>query len=202
MKRRIIEILFGVFVLIALSVIYLQYRFVAELKKQIVDRDSTITKYETNDSIYNSRLKQYTDTVEKYISPSFTYGDKKISIDELLILANNSMKEVDILNYQLNIARDSLRMYISAVDNIEKKAIQMVYKYQDSTIIYKGYVNLAKQYGFKFSHKKNENNYTFSVKAERVDSALVLLPYFRDRLSFDSEKGMWTIITKKGLFNR
>lgn len=200
--RKIIEILLVIFVIIASTVIYLQYDYVTELKKQIIDRDSTITKYETNDSIYNSRLKQYTDTVEKYISPSFTYGDKKISTDELLKITNSSMKEIGVLKHQLNSVRDSVEAYMSAMDNFGKKANQMLYKYQDSAFIYRGYVKIAERYGFKFYHKKDGDNYTFSVKAEQVDSALILLPYFRDRLTYNSKKGHWEIETRKGLFRK
>lgn len=202
MMRKIIEILFVIFVIIASTIIYLQYDYVTELKKQIIDRDSTITKYENNDSIYNSRLKQYTDTVEKYISPNFTYVDRKIYTDELLKITNNSMEEVYLLKHQLNIARDSMNTYMSAVDNFEKETKQLLNKYQDSAFIYKGYVGLAKLYGFKFSHKKNGDNYTLSVKAEQVDSALRLLPYFRDRLTYNSKKKCWEIETRKGLFRK
>lgn len=200
--RKIIEILFVVFVIITSSAFYLQHGYVTELKKQIIDRDSTIAKYETNDSIYNLRLKQYTDTVEKYISPNFTYGDKKISTDELLKIANNSINEAYILKHQLNSARDSVNIYMEIVDDLEKRANQKLNKYQDSAFIYGGYVGLAKRYGFKFSHKKNGNNYTFFVKAEQVDSALILLPYFRDRLTYNSKKGYWEIETRKGLFRK
>lgn len=203
--RRIIDILFVIFIVIMPAVTYLQYEYVSELKKQIADRDRTITKYESNDSIYNSRLKQYTDTVEKYISPSFTYGNKEVSTDELLEITNSSLKENDMLKYQLKCARDSISAYkelVVEVNNSMPKISKQVNELADSAIIYKGYVELTKQYGFKFTHKKDGNRYTFFVKAEKVDSALLLLPYFRDRLIFEPEKGSWSIITRKGLFKK
>ncbi len=40
-----------------------------------------------------------------------------------------------------------------------------------------------------------------NATGETVDSAMMLLPYFRDRLIYNSKKGYWEIETRKGLFH-
>jgi hypothetical protein len=38
-----------------------------------------------------------------------------------------------------------------------------------------------------------ETNNGISIHADKIDSALLLLPYYRDKLSYDSQKKSWTI---------
>lgn len=199
--KKIIEIIIIISIFIAGSVIYLQQNYVSELKKQITDRDSTIAKYEARDSVYDNRLKQYTDTVEKYISPSFKLGDKNISVEDLLELANKSMRRADFLENRLNNLKDSAIHAISSISSNTKKIGQVLSAYEDSAFIYGNYVKLVeRRYGLKFYHEKNGNTYKFLLKAERIDSALMLLPYFRDRLTYNAKKEYWEIETKRGLF--
>lgn len=83
-----------------------------------------------------------------------------------------------------------------------QKIGQVLSAYEDSAFIYRNYVKLVeRRYGLKFYHEKNGNTYKFLLKAERIDSALMLLPYFRDRLTYNAKKEYWEIETTRGLFD-
>lgn len=200
--KRIIDVILLVLFLFMVCILYFQYDYSNELNKQIAQRDTIIASYQKLDSVYESTIQKYVDTVEKYITPEFLYGDKKISVEELIDGVNSSIGELHKIKYELVMARDSIRYYKAyshEVDSLNKK----LYKYYDSTFIYKGYSNIAKaKYGIVFLHTKDSNNYTFYANSKQLDSALILLPYFRDRLKYDPEKKSWEIRIRKGLLGK
>ena len=200
--KRIIDVILLILFLFIVCVLYFQYDYSNELKKQINQRDTIIASYQKLDSVYETTIQKYVDTVEKYIIPEFLYGNKRISVEELLDGANSSIRELHKIKYELAMARDSIKyykIYSHEVDTLNKK----LYKYYDSTFIYRGYSNIAKaKYGIVFLHTKDSNNYTFYANSKQLDSALILLPYFRDRLKYDPEKETWEIRIRKGLFDK
>lgn len=199
--KKIIDAIILFLLLLIICLAYFQYGYTKDLKEQIALRDTIIYRYESIDSIYGKTLKRYVDTVEKYITPQFIYGDKKISSEELIETFNKHIKELYCTKYELAIARDSLQAYKDYHDNTEK-VYKSLYEYKDSTIIYRGYTNIAeKKYGIEFTYKKDSDYYIFYAKSKQIDSALIILPYFRDRLKYNPKDNSWEIITRKGLFN-
>lgn len=200
--KKIIDIILLLLFPFIVCIGYFQYDYSNELKRQIDKRDTVIASYQKLDSLYESTIRKYVDTVEKYITPEFLYGDKKITAEELIETANSSIGELYKVKYELAIARDSIRAYKVYSDETNKLNKEL-YKYYDSTFIFKGYSNIAKaKYGIVFSHIKDSNNYTFSANSKKIDSALILLPYFRDRLKYNYEKKTWEIKIRKGLFEK
>ena len=60
------------------------------------------------------------------------------------------------------------------------------------------YQKAIDKYHIEFEDYKNHGEYiTYIISAPQVDSALILLPYFRDRLIYN-KKGYWEI--KRGVF--
>lgn len=203
MKTRIIIATLLVLLTCSFYINWLQYEFVKQMEYQVVERDSIILKYNANDSLYNTRLKQYTDTIVKYISPTFQNNDgKSISVSEFLNIANNSLKKNDSLEYRLRFARDSIKAMKRFINEQSDNAYNLALSYQDTAFVFKGYVNLARKYGMSFSYTREKNEYIFKVNAEKLDSALILYPFFKDRLSYDEKEKTWVVKTKKGLFDR
>lgn len=198
--KKIINIILLVLLFFVSCTLYFQYDYSNSLKEQISKRDTIITYYQSLDSIYKSTLKQYVDTVEKYITPEFVYGEKRISTEELLEITNKTMEEYNTCRYELIVARDSIRMYRDYYDRTQR-VLGNMQKHIDSSFIYKNYTQIAKEkYGINFSYKNKGNEYLFMVESRKIDSALILLPFFRDRIKYNPQKKSWQITTRKGLF--
>ena len=69
---------------------------------------------------------------------------------------------------------------------------------RDSLASYNSVIRLIQSnYHVNYNISRNGKKKNISVNADKLDSALVLLPYFRDRLKLDKEGKVWTIKTSK-----
>jgi len=109
-----------------------------------------------------------------------------------------------ILDYNnlFNDYKDFQKKYNNLVDaynkNIEltKKGINNYHQTIDSLSNYKTIVDLIHSRYFVDYRITNDGKYRrISIQSEKLDSALILLPYFRDRIK--KEKDVWKINTRK-----
>ena len=151
--------------LIAVSVLFkIQIDNNNELKKQLQSRDSLIKKSQVTDSLNCQHTEEYVKTITKYIT-----NDCSILIDK---------KEV------------SLSEFIE----IYKKQIDENSTLSDSLNTLKRQIELiSKKYSISVDTKDNGNQRITSLEARRIDSALILLSVFRDRLKYDSTNHSWLI---------
>lgn len=60
------------------------------------------------------------------------------------------------------------------------------------------YKKAIDKYGIQFNNiKKEGNTISYDIEAPQVDSALLLLPFYRKELKYDSKKRQWTIGIKR-----
>jgi len=80
----------------------------------------------------------------------------------------------------------------------QNKIITNLNEVSDSLSTFKTILALTKSnFDIKYNIKIDGNSKKISLQAAKLDSALVLFPYFRDRLTLDTEKKVWIINTSR-----
>lgn len=196
------------------------------LQKQVNERDNLIYKLTQRDSILNKIMDIEYDSISETTSYSYLTRDGKVLkynelVSELEQSRNNynqiSERHNRITNDYIN--RDTLSIFLDSL-NLEHNGLiiqynELIEKYNssienrieltkkyfqvlDSLSSFKSIVDLTQsKYSIDYNIRKNGNYKEISIKADKIDSALILLPYFRDRLKLDNEKKVWIINTGK-----
>jgi len=164
-----------------------------KLERELIYKDSLIRRIQRNDSLYNNSVKGYSEVIERYISDcNFILNGKKISTEELVKLANHTLNENEIL-------KDSIRYYklLWLKSQISLSESQLKYDSTYDSLFVNGAIVsfIKKRYGISYAYVRKGDKYTFTKNSSKVDSALILFPYFKDRLKGDSTGIHWTITT-------
>lgn len=178
-KRVIIEIVNALPVLFfvgACIIAWIFYENNQDLNDQIIKRDNLIKEMQKNDSTLGIQNRKNAEIITKYISECDIIIDgKKLSTSELVNYLRNLYTE----KYRLQFLYDSLKI-MSEYD--KKRAVEL-----DSIRVYKMLYQLAERdYGIKYTIENHENSRTISHVKTKVDTALLIYPYFKDRITIDS----------------
>lgn len=143
-----------------------------DLNFEINKRDKLIAKTLLNDSINCEHTEKYVNTVTKYITKDceLIINEKKVTLDEFISIYSNEIKENNKLRKKEFDLNDTIKILKYQIDKIKKK-----YPIKLATIGEKGYL---------FTN----------VESLEIDSALVLLPFFRNRMSYDRLKNQWKVV--------
>jgi hypothetical protein len=165
-----------------------------ELQNAVGQRDTLIASMQRGDSLYKSSVKGYSEIITKYVSDcNFVIDGKKVSTQDLVKLIN------DILNQNQSLI-DSLIYYkrLSVVDNFYKNEYEKRLKTTlDSLVINSKIVELAKRdYGISYKVDKYDKGYTFEREPSKADSAIILFPYYKDKIKRDTANDSWLISTQ------
>ena len=164
MKSSFLYYLLVFLILILLVLFMIQLDNNGKLKDQIELRDTLIEKSRINDSLSCEHTEEYVKTVTKYIS-----NDCSIMIDK---------KKISLDEF--------INIYIKQADQNDIL--------KDSLAIVKSQLQLIKErYSLSISLHKENANLIASFDAKKIDSALMLLSVFRDRLRFDSVSNKWMV---------
>lgn len=171
------------------------YSYSNNLEQEIVKRDLLLKDVKQRDSLYESKTKKYAEVITKYVSDCNFYVDgKKISTSELLRITNKTLNENRYL-------KDSLHFYIDLynLENEKRRKMQSSsFIDKDSLAICKQIIEMVKSdYGISYTVGSNTNTHYFVRNRSKADSALILFPHFKDKLSFDSTKNAWLIVVDK-----
>ncbi len=147
--------------------IYLQV-YSNNLEYEILKRDSLIINKQIQDSLYNFETKKYSEVINRYISNcNFTVNGKNISTSELVRMVNQTSNENGLLT-------DSINALNSMIEVIED------------------------EYGIKLTPLPVKNGLqAYTRNQSRADSGLLLLPYYGERLKFDTVSKSWKISIQK-----
>ena len=193
-KKLIGLVLFIIFVGLAASLVYSIF-YIGKLEEQIWERDKTIQELSFRSDLVEEYFDIKHDSLEHTTSYSlkgskanftimqqdstellFRQGDKVLTIQELV-------KEYNVLikNYKLLI-----KDYEDMANEFNKN-MQQIKELKSALGL------IEKQYNIQYVVKKDS---TFSVielsNTEKIDSALMLLPYYKDKLKKVSDS-LWTI---------
>ncbi len=224
LKRNIKATLIIVGVLGLLSLLYTDYKYITKLEQQITERDQLIDKLAISDAL----VKEYFDIKKDTLTNELIYTLKASKQEPVEIIYRNQAEtfmsgEQVITSSELvekyNSLIDDLRRYdeehtklIDAYNNLAKDYSKLV---RDYNKLVKAYNNeseskalkaaldmIKKEYDISYEIQKDSAKYIVTlIPSHKIDSALILLPHFRDNLRFDEESNAW-IITQKVLVEK
>lgn len=204
-----------------LTVINSGLNYIDKLEKQIMERDSLISKLTISENL----IKEYFDIEQDSLTNEITYTLKPSKQEPVQIIYRN-MDETfqagnDILTSAEVVERyNSLIGEFSQYVNENEKLIdrhnqlvrdynKLIKDYNELVTIYnkksenKSYSDalkaaldlINKSYGIDYEITNDGTSYkVFLIPSQKIDSALMLLPYFRENLHYDKKSGKWVII--------
>lgn len=212
--KKIISIIILIGILLLFGyVIYNMGNYVSNLEQQVRDRDLLIRKLAESEALINEYfdIKQDSLTEEKIyiLKPSkqknvtivnetdcdiFKMGDTQINADELVARYNT------ILHDYLDI----VEKYNSKIDEKQKLVVEYnsIVKQYNKALEYESYNNalkkvldlIYKNYEISYNIEKEDNIYKINISTSaKIDSALMLLPTYRDKLRYNEKNKEWTI---------
>lgn len=216
MMRALRPLFLIMFILMILfGALFADYAFYSsQLEKTIDNKNDIIRRYQYQDSVY-SRLLEQTDT-SKYISyriykgQPITYQQLARKYDTIQTKYNKLLEEdaekqtilesiQQLYSYEVKPKnggftiygpdyKEQLRLANAQADSLQRLCNQCQYE---------NYVQKAKldlvinRYPIFF---RQDSNSVF-ISSPQIDSALMLLPYYRDNLEYDAENKTWSIVT-------
>lgn len=198
LKKYISKILFVAIVVGLATIISSGLNYINELEEQIIERDKLIRRLAvsdalvreyfdikqdslTNETVYTLKpsKKEQVQIVERIID-GYGMGETIITPEEMRIKYNSMAKDYTKLVSKYNQLVGEYNEVVEhmAYNDALKAALDLMYK----------------NYGLKCNIKKDSSMYIISLpEFSKVDSALILLPYFRENLHFDDKSGKWII---------
>ena len=198
LKKYISTILFVAILVGLATIISSGFNYINELEEQIIERDKLISRLAvsdalvreyfdikqdslTNETVYTLKpsKKEQVQIVERIID-GYGMGETIITPEEMRIKYNSMAKDYTKLVSKYNQLVGEYNEVVEhmAYNDALKAALDLMYK----------------NYGLKCNIKKDSSMYIISLpEFSKVDSALILLPYFRENLHFDDKSGKWII---------
>lgn len=199
MKNNIIlYIAFFISLIIGVYTIIL-YTNNSDLLLEIQKREQLIKNIQKRDSLDNLSRKNTNDIFSEYVSSdcSLEIDGKKITLESFVKLLNDSYNKNYLL--QASIAKQEFKAKLDSgrVADLEselRKLRNEYFLFKDSLdYAYRIIKNIKKTYDIDYDFRSESNYRIFQFKFGTVDSALLLFPYYKDRLKYDSTRKLWTI---------
>jgi len=157
-------------------------------------REGKVLKY---NELANELDKSNNDYNQISITHNQIIAEKNQNINDYKYLSNS----FNLLNKDYNELLKKYSLLIAKYNENISDQNKLVGNYNlisDSLSSFKSIVRLIQSnYNIDYNINRKGNIKEISIKANKLDSALVLLPYFRDRLKLDKEKKVWIINTGK-----
>ena len=189
------------------------YSYIEELEKQIIHRDSVITKLSFSNILVNEYFDINEDSLTKQpiytlkdekktkivqtktehvkeritVKPTFIRGDRVLTTEELL----------EIINNEDSARKDKIKIIVEkykTLANDYNELIKEENSLRDSIIWLKMALGLIKRnYDIDYSFWVEGNVYHVKLESSKADSAFVLFPYFKHKMKYDENKKNWAI---------
>lgn len=214
-------ILTSLLIIVALSFViaintYINY--VYNLECQIYERDKLINQLTYSDKLVKDYFKIETDSTGKCIAyvlkeektkRHYRRGNEILSEKELLDFVNQqNFKYNDFVNEYNNLV-DDYNAILDQYDSLRIDYDQLVKMYNRQNrdfVLAKDSVKMMTialhlmENGYDIGYETMDDSLTCKVKiinTSRLDSALMLLPYFRENLLYDEKENKWFVKPKK-----
>lgn len=209
-KYKVSSVLALLFLVLFGGSAFLNYKlatYLNEYEDQIERQDSMINKLSFSNDLVNEYFNINEDSithtktyslkeekrekeiqhVTKYIDHVFIRDGKEMSSDELVAAVNASDREsaetikslVDKYNTLINDNKELWKKYCDRNDSVITQGMALGL--------------IKRNYGIDYVSNLNGDKRTVKIFGERVDSALLLLPYYRHKLSYDPLKKVWIV---------
>ncbi len=193
--------------LLLLVMCIIEHRDNVHLKYEIARRDELLTSALNQDSVWLNKQDSIIQFVEKNIF--FYAGNEKMTGDEFIKYVNSLYDRNRVLQDSLDYYKQYYNMTQSAFNPLfsakEDSASQQIiytleYSKLDNTSFNAQYFKdclrdserlkiLLNHYAIKIKEVKDG----FIFESPKIDSALILLPYFRSRLEYLPDKRCWVV---------
>ncbi len=180
------------------------FDYSSKLEDQVAERDTLIQTVQVHKILH--------DSIYIHTRDIYRIGDKEISFEDLIDVVRKLQEEKnlyhDSCNYYKKYYQLSQKYHKDEFKEV-RRGDTIVYSYKtepkhdmvkvDSTInsllTTKAIFNsVCQQYDINVVNiKENNGTLYFDIQAQKLDSALMLLPYYRHKLKYDSKKKVWKI---------
>lgn len=195
------------------------YSYINELEQQVSERDSLIDKMAFSDALVKEYFDVRYDTItnhivytlktfdQKPIEIAYKNGIEEFQVDNGILLSKEIVERYNILVGKYSRLVDDYNNLAKNYNKLIKDYNQLVDVANRQTDV-KWYNEALKsaleliyqQYDIVCDIKKNEDSNAYVVSLPsfgKVDSALILFPYFKDNLIFNEDSGNWMIVKQK-----
>lgn len=168
--------LLAIFIILA-AFLVIQVQYTIDLEYELDVKNDLINDIEQRDSINKEEIKNYAETIDKYVSDGFFINGKdSLSAHGLVVYADYLLEENEWLNKE----------YYKTMDEL----IELLNQRSDDSLK----LDVIKRtYGINYRFEKVKDGSILVKDFNKADSALLLLDVFRDRLKKDPKTGYWTI---------
>jgi len=158
-----------------------------ELEKQITERDNLINQLTFSDNL----VKEYFDIKYDSVKGTTSYILKETKSKVKTIETQTTITETDTL------LTDDYNKLVGKYNNLVGEFHDISSNYfniKDSLETDKAIIRLIqKKYPIDIFIENELLQRTISIKSEKLDSALLLLPHYRDKIKYDSKEKSWII---------
>lgn len=203
MKKNSILLLLSMLISSILLNIY-QVNYSDELSDQIAQRDTLIR---------TERVDHYLhDTIQIHHSTSYSIDGKVVSFEDLFDMLLKLEEEKNLYRDSCNYYKhfftmsqkfhndefkaerhgDSIKYSFKTAPTIDISRIDSTLK--SLSLTESLYKSICKKYDIQVTNLQDHNGtLSFEIHADKLDSALMLLPYYGHKLKFDTKKNKWLI---------
>lgn len=201
-KRHYIS--FALFAIFFISIVFNieAYIYIEEIDSQLEKRDSIINSLTFSDQL----VKDYFDIQYDSIKNTTSYSLKK---DKKSIVVHNTntitekIKETTITKTISNSSNNTLVNEYNSLARKYNKLVDMTNTKEDSLSEIKLALKLIKNsYGISYTSTRANDKLYVTLKAEKADSAFMLLPHYRDRLTYDKSKKAWIVVKERNSYRK
>lgn len=199
-KYKVSSILTLLFFILFGGSAFLNYKlatYLNEYEEQIERQDSMIKRL----TFSNDLVNEYFDINEDTITHATTYSLKEEKREkEIERVTEYSTKYVEpqfIKNGQKMTSDEVVNKFNKLVSDYYE--LTRKYQAKNDTVVIQGMALglIKRNYQIDFVSTLNGDTRKVKVYGEKVDSALLLLPYYRHKLSYDSNKKTWIVEYEK-----
>ena len=205
--KKVISIIILIGLLLGLGyIIYNLGNYVSNLEKQVRERDLLIQKLTKSENL----VKEYFDIKKDSITNETIYTLKESKREIVTIVNETNCHIFKIDGKQIDaeevVSRYNiiLQDYVNLVDKYNSKVddCQRLTEKYNETVEYKSYSNalkaaldlIYKNYEIGYNINKEDDVYKIHIsRSSKIDSALMLLPTYRDKLRYNEKNKEWTI---------
>lgn len=219
-KKYIWTIILVVIIIGLTTVINSGINYINKLENQIIERDSLISRLTISEALVkeyfdieqDSLTNEITYTLKpskqdpvqivyRNMSETFKAGDDILTSEEVVKRYNSLIGEfsqyaveneklVDKYNQLVRDHNKLVKDYNELVNLYNKKSGNKAY----SDALKAALDLINKNYGINYEITNDSTSYKVVVSSsQKIDSALMLLPYFRENLHYDEKSGKWVI---------
>lgn len=218
MGRNKLILVLSIMIILSTSAIIIgirSFQYSSELELQVSERDSLIQEFRRTDSLRSQLNDSLALKSTNYMSSFSRGGGVRFTPEEIVRYANRISLENELLNDSLsyykayyNLSQKTYKHKFAAkrinTDSVEysfeggvptSSQLQSIIKEKMLPLIIENnkLESAIKKYGISITNSKDGKSYI--IRSLQIDSALVLLPYYRDKLEISEDGKHWIVTT-------